>query len=120
MQVKAIAGLLEEKTSIPMVRDQMALIIHVQTDEFWQDVTLPLERVRRRLRALVKLIEKVERQPVYTNFEDDLGPETPMDLPGLSPGNRLRAISRKGAPVSSCPRRQPRAPQATLESTVDQ
>jgi len=31
-QVKAIAGLLEEKSSIPMVREQMALIQDVQTD----------------------------------------------------------------------------------------
>ena len=46
-QVKAIAGLLEEKSAIPMVRDQMALIHDVQTDEWWQDVTLPmLESVR--------------------------------------------------------------------------
>jgi type I site-specific restriction endonuclease len=48
-QVKAIAGLLEEKSAIPMVRDQMAPIHDVQTDEWWQDVTLPmLESVRRR------------------------------------------------------------------------
>ncbi|MEO7271145.1 MAG: DEAD/DEAH box helicase family protein [Vicinamibacterales bacterium] len=98
-QVKAIAGLLEEKTSIPMVREQMALILDVQTDEFWQDVTLPmLERVRRRLRGLVKLIEKAERKPVYTDFEDDLGPENPIDLPGLAPGTdfeRFRAKARQ-------------------------
>jgi type I restriction enzyme R subunit len=34
-QVKAIAGLLEEKSTIPMVRDQMPLIQDVQTDEWW-------------------------------------------------------------------------------------
>ena len=39
-QVKAIAGLLEEKSTIPMVREQMALIQDVQTDEWWQDVTV--------------------------------------------------------------------------------
>src|SRR5208282_4058040 len=33
---------------------QMALILEVQTDEFWQDVTLPLlENVRKKLRALM-------------------------------------------------------------------
>ncbi len=41
-QVKAIAGLLEEKSTIPMVREQMALIQEVQTDEWWQDVTVPM------------------------------------------------------------------------------
>ncbi len=58
-QVREIAGLLEEKSAIPMVREQMALIQEVQTDEWWEDVTVPmLEGVRRRLRDLVKLIEK--------------------------------------------------------------
>ena len=41
-QVKEIAGLLEEKSAIPMVREQMALIQDVQTDEWWQDVTVPM------------------------------------------------------------------------------
>ena len=39
-QVEAIAGLLSEKDSIPMVRAQMPLIEELQTDEFWQDVCI--------------------------------------------------------------------------------
>lgn len=83
-QVKEIAGMLEEKSSIPMVRDQMALIQEVQTEEFWQDVTTPmLENVRKRLRLLVKLIEKAKRKPIYTDFEDELGGDRPVELPGF-------------------------------------
>ena len=86
-QVKAIAGLLEEKSSIPMVRDQMALIQEVQTDEWWQDATVPmLEIVRRRLRDLVKFIEKQKRKPIYTDFEDEMGGETHVVLPGFGEG----------------------------------
>jgi type I restriction enzyme R subunit len=86
-KVKAIAGLLEEKSAIPMVRDQMRLIEDVQADEWWQDVTIPmLEIVRRRLRDLVKLIEKTKRKPIYTDFEDELGDETLVPLPGLGEG----------------------------------
>ncbi len=86
-QVKEIAGLLEEKSAIPMVREQMALIQEVQTDEWWQDVTIPmLEGVRRRLRDLVKLIEKQKRKPIYTDFEDVMGGETHVVLPGLGEG----------------------------------
>jgi len=86
-QVKAIAGLLEEKSAIPMVRDQMALIQEVQTDEWWQDVTVPmLEIVRRRLRDLVKFIEKQKRKPIYTDFEDEMGGETHVVLPGFGEG----------------------------------
>ncbi len=83
-QVKSIAGLLEEYSTIPMVRQQMALIQDVQTDEWWQDVTAPmLESVRRHLRDLVHLIEKQKRKPVYTDFEDEMGMETPIELAGF-------------------------------------
>jgi type I restriction enzyme, R subunit len=81
-----------------MVRDQMTLIQDVQTDEWWQDVTTPmLESARRRLRALVTLIEKARRQPVYTDFVDDIGSETEIALPGFAAGadfDRFRAKAR--------------------------
>ena len=86
-QVKAIAGLLEEKSAIPMVRAQMSLIQEVQTDEWWVNVTVPmLELVRRRLRDLAKLIEKQKRRVVFADFEDAMGPEARVDLPGLAAG----------------------------------
>jgi type I restriction enzyme R subunit len=86
-QVKELAGLLEEKSAIPMVRDQMVLIQDVQTDEWWQDVTVPmLEGMRRRLRDLIKLIEKQRRKPIYSDFEDEMGEEMAVDLPGFGQG----------------------------------
>ncbi len=82
--VEQIAGLLEEMDSIPMVREQMALIQEIQTDDFWQDVTTPiLENVRKKLRALVKLIERAKRQPVYSDFTDEIGVEQETELPGF-------------------------------------
>jgi len=86
-QVKAIASLLEEKSAIPMVRAQMALIQDVQSDEWWVDVTVPmLELVRRRLRDLAKLIEKQKRRVVFADLEDEMGAEERVDLPGLAAG----------------------------------
>ncbi len=80
-QLRAIAGLLEEKANIPMIREQLALILEIQSDEWWQDVTLPmLENVRKRLRSLVSLIEKKDRRVVYTDFEDEMGAETEVEL----------------------------------------
>jgi type I restriction enzyme, R subunit len=97
-QVRAIVGLLEEKSSIPMVREQMALIEEVQTEDWWQDVTIPmLEIVRRRIRDLVKFIEKQRRKPIYTDFEDELGGETAVALLGLGEGTdyeKFRAKAR--------------------------
>jgi type I restriction enzyme, R subunit len=86
-RVKAIAGLLEEKSAIPMVRAQIVLIQEVQTDEWWVNVTVPmLELVRRRLRDLAKLIERQKRRVVFADFEDEMGPEARVDLPGLAAG----------------------------------
>ncbi len=97
-QVKAIAGLLEEKATIPMVRQQLPLIQEIQSDEWWQDVTAPmLETARKRLRALVKLIDKQRRKFVYTDFEDLMGDESAVDLPGFAAADgfeRFRAKAR--------------------------
>ncbi len=83
-QVRVIAGLLEEKANIPMVRQQLILIEEIQEDAWWQDVTPSLlEGVRRQLRALVKLIDKQKRRPIYSDFEDQVGDETTIDLPGF-------------------------------------
>jgi type I restriction enzyme R subunit len=86
-RVEQIAGLLEEKAAIPMVQAQMPLIQDVQREDWWQGVTVPmLERLRRRLRDLVQLIDKRQRRPVYTDFEDLMGGETEVELPGLATG----------------------------------
>jgi len=95
-QVRMIAELLEEKTAIPTVLAQIPFIQDVQTDEWWQDVTVTmLERVRRRLRALVGLIEKQKRKFIYTNFEDELGTGVAMLLPGFTPGQDFERFRAK-------------------------
>jgi type I restriction enzyme R subunit len=95
-QVREIAGLLEEKAAIPMVREQMPLIQDVQSAEWWRDVTIPmLEHVRRRLRALVKFIEKRKRRPIFTDFEDAMGEEKTFDLPGLAHGTDFEKFRAK-------------------------
>lgn len=73
-QIRRIASDLEALANIPAVGQQLTLILEVQTDEFWQDVTpRMLEAIRVKLRDLIKLIEPAERKIVYTNFEDEIG-----------------------------------------------
>jgi type I restriction enzyme, R subunit len=97
-QVREIAGALEEKASIPMVQAQMALILDLQTDEWWQDVTVPmLESARRRVRDLVRFIDKRKRKPIYSDFEDLIGAGTGYSLPGFGATGdfeRFRAKAR--------------------------
>ena len=73
-QLRELAALLESKYAIPMVAAELELIRDLLRDEWWQDLTLVmLEEVRRRLRGLVGLIETASKDPLYTNFTDELG-----------------------------------------------
>lgn len=91
-----IAALLEELANVPMVATELALILEVQTEEYWQDVNAPmLETVRRRLRDLLKLIELRKRPIVYTDFEDEIGLGTSVTLQGVSVGTDMDRFKLK-------------------------
>jgi len=98
-KVRDLAAALEEQSTIPLIQEQMVLIQEIQSDDWWQDVTVPmLERARRKLRSLIHLIEKKRRQPIYTNFTDELGTETIIELPDFSSSSefdRFRAKARQ-------------------------
>ena len=84
-RVREIAARLEELENIPVVRAEIVLVQELQTDDFWQDVTIPvLEVVRRRLRSLVQLIPAGSRKIVTTDFEDEIKQGVEVTLPDLS------------------------------------
>lgn len=95
-KVQSIASMLEGLSNIPMVAAQMVLIQELQTDEFWQDVTLPmLEDVRCRLRKLMQLVEAGSQNIIYTNFEDEIGPATTVDMPlGSNGTDKARFLAK--------------------------
>ena len=73
-----------------MVAKEHQLILEIQTDEYWTDITAPmLETVRRRLRDLVKLIEPKKRPIVYTDFEDEIGAAATVAVQGIGPGTDM-------------------------------
>jgi type I restriction enzyme R subunit len=87
-QIVQIAGLLEGQQAIPAIHQQLGLILDVQTDEWWVDVTHPmLEQLRHQLRDLVPLIERSKRKAVYTDFEDSVGGDREVALPGTGGGD---------------------------------
>ena len=64
---------LEDKTTIPAVKAELAYLAALQESEFWQDITLAmLEDMRLRLRGLVLFIDKKERKIVYSAFKDEV------------------------------------------------
>tara|TARA_R100000365_G_C2748226_1_gene79248 strand:+ start:6222 stop:9680 length:3459 start_codon:yes stop_codon:yes gene_type:complete len=92
-----IAAALEEQFAIPVVAAQQELILEIQTDQWWEGVTVPLlELVRLRLRSLVQHVEKTKRPLVYSDFEDDLGQGADVDLPqiGSVDFNRFKRKAR--------------------------
>ena len=91
-----IASALEEQETIPAIKAQMVLIQSITGDEWWEDITVAmLETARKRLRALVKLIEKGKRNIVYTDFEDELGEGTTIDLPDVGTGMNYEKFREK-------------------------
>ena len=98
-KIVVIASLLEEIQNVPMVAAELSLILELQTDEYWQDITAPmLETVRRRLRNLIKLIEIKRRPIIYSDFEDEIGAGTEIDVTGVPVGtdmDRFRAKARQ-------------------------
>ena len=79
--VRSIAAALELQESIPAIRNQMSLIQSLNSDEWWQDVTVGmLEHVRKQLRLLIKLLEKTQRPIVYTDFDDAINSTSTVEL----------------------------------------
>lgn len=97
-RVQDIAAGLLGQTTIPSVKAQELLLEQLAGDDWWVDVTLPLlELARRRIRELVRFVDKTKRAVVYANFADELGEGTVVELPGVTPGTdweRFRAKAR--------------------------
>ena len=83
-KIRTIANMLEEKSSIPMVKKHIELIEEIQKEEYWKDITISeLEEIRIKLRDLIELLDNQKREIVYTNFEDEMNEQvnTNTDTP---------------------------------------
>ena len=95
-KVREVAFQLEGKASIPMVTHQLDLIEELQTDAYWNGVTVPmLEGVRKRLRLLVKFIDRSEQKIVYTDFRDEIGVVSEVTMPEFASAESRRQYRRR-------------------------
>ena len=86
-RVVEVAIGLEERTTIPAVKAQLAYLASVQEDSFWEAISLnDLEDLRQRLRGLVQFLPQQTRTVVYTNFKDEVLSvrDAPVDLPKMT------------------------------------
>jgi type I restriction enzyme, R subunit len=90
-QLVEIASALEDQTGIPAIAHQAVLIEEIQTDQWWEGVTVPLlELVRLRLRDLVQHIDKSRKAVVYSNFADEIGDGVEHQLPQIGESDFAR------------------------------
>jgi type I restriction enzyme, R subunit len=95
-QVQEIATGLLEQTSIPAIKEQEALLHELAGDEWWVGVTVSmLEGARLRVRGLVRLLDRRKRAFVYTNFVDELGDVTEVELRGVATGTNFARFREK-------------------------
>lgn len=93
-KVNEIASLLLDQAAIPAVRAQQDLLDDLVTDAWWQDVTLlMLEAMRKRVRGLVRLIERNRKNVVYSDFEDELGELRLAQLKGVQLGTDMKRFT---------------------------
>ncbi len=72
-RVVEIAMMLEEKSTIPAVKQQLEYLAAMQQTSFWEQIDLRLlEEVRLHLRDLMPFIDKRKRNIVYTDFKDEV------------------------------------------------
>ena len=70
-----------EGVDVPMVKRELELILEMQTDPYWEDITPEiLETARRRIRALARLVDKTARKKVYSDFEDVMGEAAEIEI----------------------------------------
>lgn len=95
-KVIELASQLEGMEAIPSVRAELALLQEVQSEEYWEDITLPLiERMRRKLRGLIQFIERQPGNPVYTVLTEEIGEATVVSLKDFSTGINIAQYKKK-------------------------
>ncbi len=82
-RIRAIAAALAIKPNIPGIQEQLTLIEQVDTDKWWEQADqAAVENMRIRLCGLVIHVDKNQRDPIFTNFEDELGDSIEVDIIG--------------------------------------
>ncbi len=96
LRIITIAENLETKSSVPNIAKHLDFIQDIQTDAYWEHITLPMmEEIRIKLRCLIQFIDKGEKKIIYTDFEDELGVGEVKDISIVYTPNSLVQYRKK-------------------------
>lgn len=97
-KVIGLAELLQGKSNIPRVAEELDLINSMVGDLWWHEVTIEiLDDARRRLRDLVVHLDAPSQAPLYTNFRDELVAVAEVDVGDLGEATSFVKFRRKAA-----------------------
>ena len=95
-KIYTIAGALQKKKSIPQVAQQLPLLSLVQNETYWENVNVKaLDKLRSAIRELIKYLDKVSQDPVYTHFEDTLDVNSVREFSPLNTYVQLRPYKER-------------------------
>jgi len=96
LSILAIAENLEMKASVPNVAEHLSFIQEIQTDAYWEHITLPMmEEIRIKLRCLIQFIDKGKKEIIYTIFKDEIGVGEVKDVSIVYTPNSLVQYRKK-------------------------
>ncbi|MDC7124864.1 MAG: DEAD/DEAH box helicase family protein [Spirochaetales bacterium] len=80
-------SIIEQLSNMPEVKKLLPFIEAVSEDSYWNDITIVMvEEIRRKLRLLVRFLEKKKKEKIYSNFEDGGLEISSVDTSYFSPG----------------------------------
>jgi len=95
-KIYTIAGALQKKKSIPQVAQQLPFLSLVQKETYWENVNVKaLDKLRSALRELIKYLDKVSQDPVYTHFEDTLDVNSVKEFSPMNTYVQLRPYKER-------------------------
>jgi type I restriction enzyme R subunit len=72
-KIVTIAQLLQDKTTIPQVKEKIEVIKELQTENFWTNLSLShLERIRLEIRDIMKFLKGDKKATFDVNIEDEI------------------------------------------------
>lgn len=94
--LQQIASALLTRTGLAAVKQQAELLESVTSDFWWEGAGAPaVERIRRRLRGLLRYVPRGRAHVVYSDFEDELGHVGEVEAPRADVGTDMDRFTAK-------------------------